>query len=149
EALRARLREQEAAAARSWDKAQRFEDFRRPTYQGWHVTGDAFGPRPSQAGDFVVGEPSRPISPLVPGGAHSGLLSRRLQGELRSRTFTIDRRYVHFRLAGRHARVNLLIDGYTLIMNPIYGKLTITAANEEPKWQTMPVDRWIGHRACI
>ena len=82
-------------------------------------------------------------------GADSGWLSRRLQGELRSRTLTIDKPYIHVRLAGRDARLNLVIDGYTLIMNPMYGKLTIKAQSERLAWHTMPVDRWIGHRAYI
>ncbi|HWY86968.1 MAG TPA: PSD1 and planctomycete cytochrome C domain-containing protein, partial [Gemmataceae bacterium] len=153
--LDAALAEQEAKAAGA--SAERFEDFRRTTFEGWYVTGDAFGPGPAQAGDFVVGDrPDRPIAEFVAGGAHSGLLSNRLQGELRSRTFTIDKRYVHFRLTGRAARVNLVIDGYTLIMNPIYGKLTIALPTvPEDKedgrlvWRTMPVDRWVGHRAFI
>src|SRR5205814_7976073 len=46
-----------------------------------------------------------------------------------------------------NARVNLVIDGYTLIMNPMYGKLTAAPAGNAPVWRTMPVDRWLGHRA--
>jgi mono/diheme cytochrome c family protein len=129
--------------------AQRFEDFRRPTYEGWYVTGDAFGPGPARPGDILLGEhPERPVARFVPRGAHSGLVSNRLQGELRSRTFTIDKRYVHYRVSGKNARVNLVIDGYTLIMNPMYGRLTIPV-QDGPAWRTMPVDRWVGRRAYI
>ncbi|MCI0461165.1 MAG: DUF1549 and DUF1553 domain-containing protein, partial [Gemmataceae bacterium] len=150
EALRTALREQADRATRAAAVTRRFEDFRRPTYDGWSVTGDAFGAGPAQAGDLILGDrPDQPVARLVPGGAHSGLLSRRLQGELRSRSFTIDKRYVHYQLMGRQARVNLVIDGYTLIMNPIYGKLTVAAPDERPTWRTMPVDRWLGHRAYI
>jgi hypothetical protein len=149
-AVRAALRARQGRAARAGASAQTFEDFRRPTYQGWYVTGDAFGAGPARAGDFLLGAgPNRPIARVVSGGAHSGLLSNRLQGELRSRTFTIGKRYVHYRLAGRDARVNLVIDGYTLIMDPIYGKLTIAAPGERLAWRTMPVGRWLGHRAYI
>jgi hypothetical protein len=98
---------------------------------------------------ILSADPDRPVARLAPGGAHSGLLSSRLQGELRSRTFTINKPYVHYRLVGRDARVNLVIDGYTLIMNPIYGKLTVAATDERPVWRTMAVDQWIGHRAFI
>ncbi len=42
-----------------------------------------------------------------------------------------------------------MIDGYTLIMNPIYGPLTIAPPGERPAWRTMPVDQWIGHRAYV
>jgi mono/diheme cytochrome c family protein len=148
--LRATLRKQADQAARAAASVQRFEDFLRPTFEGWYVTGDAFGLGPARSGDILLGSsPERPVARFVSGGAHSGLLSERLQGELSSRTFTIDKRYIHYRLAGRNARVNLVIDGYTLIMNPIYGKLTVVATGEQPTWWTMPVDRWLGHRAYI
>src|SRR5262249_20489012 len=101
------------------------------------------------AGDIVPGDRAdRPVIGFVSGGAHSGLISNRLQGELRSRTFTIDKPYIHYWVSGRDARVNLVIDGYTLIMNPMYGRLTIPGSGG-PAWRTMPVDRWIGHRAYI
>src|SRR5262249_14163249 len=106
--------------------------------------------QPAALGEIVVGDqPGRPIARLASGGADSGLLSPRLQGELRSPSFTIDKRFVHLRLAGSKARVNLVIDGYTLIMNPIYGKLTAAPTSNLLSWYTMPVDRWVGHRAYI
>jgi hypothetical protein len=149
-ALRAALDASAAQAARATAAVVPFEDFHRPTYEGWYVTGDAFGAGPARAGDIVLGDgPGRPVGRFVAGGAHSGLLSPRLQGELRSRTFTIERRYVHYRLAGRASRLNLVIAGNTLIMNPMYGKLTLTPAGDRLAWRTMPVDRWIGQRAYI
>jgi mono/diheme cytochrome c family protein len=148
--LRIALQEQAERARRAAASTILFEDFDRPTYRGWHATGDAFGTGPARAGDIILGDrPDQPVAQFVSAGAHSGLLSKRLQGELRSRTFTIDKRYVHYRLAGRHARVNLVIDGYTLIMNPIYGPLTVAAPEERLTWRTMPVDQWIGHRAYV
>jgi hypothetical protein len=116
----------------------------------WFVTGTAFGASPAQPGDIVVGNsPARPIGRLTAGGTDSGVISARLQGELRSPTFTIDKKFVHIRLAGHSARVNLVIDGYTLIMNPMYGKLTVTTGSDRLVWRTMPVDRWVGHRALL
>src|SRR5262249_42621606 len=120
---------------------------------GWQATGDAFGAGPARPGDIIVSEnPDQPVVQFVTGGAHSGLLSVRLQGELRSRTFMIEKPFIHVRLAGRAPRLNLVLDGNTLIMNPIYGKLTITPGGKDhPEtdmaWRTIPVDRWIGHRA--
>ena len=52
--------------------------------------------RPSSLGR----DGDRPVIRFATGGADSGLLAGRLQGELRSRTFTIDSRYIHYRLAG-------------------------------------------------
>jgi hypothetical protein len=149
ETLRTALSEQDAGA-RAAASTRTFADFRKPTFAGWYVTGDAFGPAPARPGDILLGDsPDRPIARFASGGAHSGLLSNRLQGELRSPTFTIDKPYIHYRLAGRHARVNLVIDGYTLIMNPMYGKLTIPVEDDRLSWRTMPVDRWLGHRAYV
>jgi mono/diheme cytochrome c family protein len=144
--VRQRLRTTEPHAA----NAEQFEDFGAPDYGAWSVTGDGFGAGPARGGEVVVGDRAeRPIARLAFAGANSGLFSPRLQGELRSRTFTIDKRFAHFRVAGRGGRLNLVIDGYTLIMNPIYGKLTIAAADDRPTWRTMPIDRWIGQRAFI
>ncbi len=128
-----------------------FDDFRRPAFDGWTATGDAFGPGPARRGDLLPG--SDPDGGwrfrLAEVGAVSALVSPRLQGELRSRSFTIGRRYVHVRLSGRRARLNLVIDGYTLIMNPIYGGLKIEPKSERPAWYTMDVGLWKGHRAFL
>ncbi len=132
-----------------------FEDFREESFAGWHVTGDAFGVGPARPGDIILGDrPEQPVGRFVSGGAHSGLLSNRLQGELRSRTFTIEEPFVHVRLAGRAARLNLVISGNTLIMNPLYGKLTIAPGGKDSEerelvWRTMSVERWVGQRAYI
>ena len=71
-----------------------FEDFNGDSFGGWSVTGDAFGERPTRAGDVRLensDNPGRMIS-VTPGQAHSGLVSTRLRGVLRSRTFTIEKR---------------------------------------------------------
>jgi hypothetical protein len=144
------LRAQENQANGALAALHLYENFRQRDFAGWYSTGAAFDAGPAQSGDFIVGnQADRPIAQLVGSGAHSGLLSRRLQGELRSPTFTIEKPYIHYQIAGQHARLNLVIDGYTLIMNPMYGGLTITPTNERPVWQTMAVDRWIGQRAYI
>jgi mono/diheme cytochrome c family protein len=151
--LRATLDAEVAKAARSLTAVSSFEDFRQPSFAGWHSSGDAFSRGPARPGDILIGESAdRPVSQILSGGAHSGLLSSRLQGELRSRTFTLDKRYVHLRVAGKSARVNLVIDGNTLIMNPIYGGLTLplkdsSGGETDVVWRTMPVDRWVGHRS--
>src|SRR5207245_364466 len=86
---------------------------------------------------------------LTCGGVDSGAISERLQGEARSTTFNIDKKFIHLRVAGRSSRVNVVIDGYTLIMNPMYGKLTVAPTSNVLTWRTIPVDRWLGHRALI
>ncbi len=116
------------------------------------VTGDAFGERPTRAGDSgSTSRRDRPASTRVgPGQAHSGLVSDRLQGVLRSRTFTIEKRYIHYLVAGRGGTINVVVDGFEKIRDPIYGGLT-TAVNvgDQPRWITQDVGMWMGHAAYI
>ena len=103
-----------------------FEDFNRDSFDGWFVTGDAFGDRPSRPGDLRLdlGGRGRALVPVEPGLAHSGLVSDRLRGVLRSRSFTIEARYIHWLVAGRGGRINVVVDGFEKIRDPIYGGLT-------------------------
>jgi hypothetical protein len=129
-----------------------FEDFDRGHYDGWFVTGDAFGNGPSKAGDFRLDVArARPqLLRVKPGVAHSGLLSNRLQGVLRSRTFTIDARYIHWLVAGRSSRVSVVIDGYEKIRDPIYGGLTaMIDGRDQLSWTTLDVGMWLGHSAYL
>lgn len=88
-----------------------FEDFNGADFGGWFATGYAFGSAPTQRGqwDRNVQAPA----PLRPGLAHSGHLSPKLQGTLRSPTFTITHPRISIRCAGR-GQVRLVIDGYTM-----------------------------------
>ena len=127
-----------------------FENFDGVQFNDWFVTGDAFGDRPTRAGDFrfELDKASARLASVTPGIAHSGLVSDRLQGVLRSRSFTIESRYVHVRTAGTGGRVSVVIDGFEKIRSPIYGGLT-TAVNHgpEPRWLTIDVTMWLGHSA--
>jgi hypothetical protein len=128
-----------------------FEDFRKGTFDGWFATGDAFGSRPSRSGDMRINALATPSAEAVaPGFAHSGLVSDRLQGVLRSRTFVIDRPSIHYLAAGRGSRINLVVDGFEKIRSPIYGGLTLDVESpERPRWYSMDVAMWRGHRAYI
>ncbi len=89
-----------------------FADFNGENFDGWFPSGDAFGQAPSGAKAWTTsgGAPA----PAPSGAAHSGLIADRLQGILRSPSFTIDSDYIHFRVAARHARLRLVVDGYQL-----------------------------------
>src|SRR5262249_42777409 len=121
-------------------------------YGDWYVTGQAFGSRPAQSPDMVL-SPDQPFAVqrvLGPGGAHSGRLGNRLQGALRSPSFTIESKHIHFRVAGRGTKINLIIDGFQMIRDPIYGGLTFGINHgDELRWHVMNVGMWIGHRAYI
>jgi hypothetical protein len=147
-----RLRAQAARAAEAEGRAVVFADFRRDGYRDWFVTGGAFGDSPSSTADVVLQERSgRLVQRLVgPGIAHSGLVSGKQQGVLRSPTFTISRKKIHYHAGGRAARINLIIDGYQLIRDPIYGGLTVNLdRGDRLEWRTQDVSMWLGHRAYV
>jgi mono/diheme cytochrome c family protein len=125
-----------------------FEDFNKGAYEGWFTFGESFEPRPSKAGDLrvKVGD-GRSVTAVSPGMAHSGLVSDRLQGVLRSRTFVLEKPFVHVRAEGKGGRINLVVDGFEKIRDPIYGGLTKGVDSAEPRWYTMNVSMWLGHRA--
>lgn len=149
--LREALTKLTADATRAIAAMPIVEDFNSASFEDWSVVGDAFQTGPSRPGDVVLGDtPSRAIGRLLPAGwAHSGRLSKRLEGALRSPTFTIEHPHLHFRAAGRGTRINLVIDGFTIIRSPIYGGLTIDLKDDEPVWRTMDLSMWQGHRAYI
>ncbi|HEV3304244.1 MAG TPA: PSD1 and planctomycete cytochrome C domain-containing protein [Planctomycetaceae bacterium] len=144
-------------------KSTLFDDFCSPSFDRWRPTGTAFGSRPSRAGDFVLGTSAdRSIVEFAePGAAHSGLISSRLKGALRSRSFTIEKPFIHYR-AARHqgdggsgrpyksGQLNLIVDGFQIIRDPLWGQLSLTVANDAPAaWYSQNVSKLIGNRAYI
>jgi mono/diheme cytochrome c family protein len=129
-----------------------FEDFRRDSFDGWFMTGDAFGDRPTRRGDVrleLAGGAARLFS-VAAGQAHSGMVSKRLRGVLRSRSFTIEARYVHWMVAGRGGRINVVVDGFEKIRDPIYGALTRKIdVGDRPQWITQDLGMWPGHSAYL
>ncbi len=103
-------------------------------------------------GDFrleLTNGASRVVS-IKPGQAHSGLMSDRLRGVMRSRSFTIDDRYLHWLVAGRGGRINVVIDGFEKIRDPIYGALTRKInGGDKPRWVTQDLGMWLGHSAYL
>ena len=134
------------------ETAERFEDFTDEHYRDWFVSGEAFEAAPSRAGDVVLGtKAGRPIQRLVMGGlADSGMVADRLHGVLRSQTFTIRSKNIFYRMAGRGGCVNLIVDGFEKIKNPIYGGLAIKLKEKTPLgWYRQDVSKWVGHRAYV
>jgi cytochrome c553 len=162
-ALVKRLRDMDKAA-NSRDNI--FADFSAGSFRDWFVSGPAFGHGPSQNGDLVWREqPSQQgsaVAEILPTGfAHSGLIAGRLEGTMRSRTFTIDRRYIHIRarrIGGRpnpgralkNGQLHLIVDGFQYIKNPLHGGLTINVANDgQWRWYRYDVSKLPGSRAYI
>jgi hypothetical protein len=145
------LREETARCAEQEGRCTVCADFRKQDFRDWFVSGAAFDSGPSRAEDAVLqAGPGRLVRQLVgPGIAHSGLVSPRLQGVLRSPTFVIGRKKVLYHAFGRATHVNLIVDGYQLIRDPIYGGLTIHLNGEQPGWYAQDVSMWLGHRAYV
>jgi hypothetical protein len=139
-----------AAARRDRDIV--LADFGRSGFLGWYVEDQAFGPAPLRPGAVMLESgSSRPIAIFARRGvwAHSGQLSRRLQGTLRSPSFSIDRRFLHVLAAGRASRVNVVIDHFVMIQNPLYGRLRMIVNDDDPRWHTFDLELWRGHRAYL
>ncbi len=125
-----------------------FEDFAGPTFGGWYASGDAFGPGPTRPGQWRVAGDK--VEPLPAGVAHSGAVSARLRGTLRSRTFALSKRFVHVLASGKGGRINLVIDGFEKIRSPIYGDLVRDVDHGDAwKWISIDAADWLGHPAYI
>lgn len=129
----------------------RFADF-RSGFDGWSVTGEAFGWQPAcapflPAEGLPAGWPRGSVGlPL----AHSGRFLSRLHGTLRSPSFEIPRSRIQYRLAGKAARLRLVIDQFQQIRYPIYGGLEFRlAASDKLEWHVQEVEKWVGHTAYI
>ena len=152
DAARKRIGASENDRRRAYQGATVFADFEEDGFPGWAATGFAFGSGATRAGDW---DGTRGLGGLaIPGIIHSGLLSRKHQGALRSRTFTITKKHIWYRLAGEKAQIRLVIDGYHL---DTYNGLLFAGAsfgvNTQGKWrwhdQRGDIARYIGHRAWI
>jgi uncharacterized protein (DUF608 family) len=104
------------AAARTqavgWDQVHVFEDFEGGNYGGWTAKGEAFAKAPSRG--------TSPGQQEVSGFMGSGLVNTFVphdgpQGELVSKPFAIERRYIGFLIGGgnhpNETCINLRVDG--------------------------------------
>ncbi len=93
-----------------------FEDWDKPTYEGWSVEGAAFGPGPIDRAELeklfgkdLGGESPRMINTYFRNKSNTGT------GKLSSAPFTIPRRYINIWIGGGdipgQTCVNLLVDG--------------------------------------
>ncbi len=135
------------------DNAKQFESFEGGTYSdlGWFASGEAFGTTPAKPGDWIQhGEVD--LAPYS--AAHSGLIDRKLQGTLRSPTFTIEHDALHYRAAGTQARIRLVIGQFQLReYNGLLFEGTLSDINTggEYQWitQTSGIGKFKGQQAYI
>ncbi len=133
------------AAANS--KYQLISDIRKTQGRDWFTDGEAWADALTKPGDFTVN--AKAARRTLPNWLHSAKLSRKLQGTLRSPTFTLSENHVHLLTMGRDVRINLVVDNFKIIRNPIYGGLTRNMNNEEPHWEVFNVSMWKGHQCYI
>ncbi len=103
----------------------------------WFATGWSFGNGPNAEGI-----------------AHSGELSPKLRGVLRSPTFTITQPQILYRVAGKNARIRLILDGYQMMdFSGLLFSGTTFEVNTDGKWiwhrQAGDLQNHLGRRAYI
>ncbi|MGE3778922.1 MAG: DUF1549 domain-containing protein, partial [Pirellulaceae bacterium] len=135
-------------------ESRRFASFDGDTFGDWFVTGEAFGTSPTIGGQRDPQTDA--IQLLLPGMAHSGRLSPKLRGVLRSPTFTISHPHIFYRLAGTGCEVRLIVDGYVMheFSQLLFKELRFpvdTKAGSRLVWhrQSGDLGMYIGHRAYI
>ena len=118
--------------------------------RSWRFEELAFGTNPVVTGSLIMGGAKEPVCQLLEEPAlHSGGLSQRLQGVVRSPTFVMTNRYIHILAAGREARINVPVDNFTMIRDPIYGGLKQVVSSDEFHWLRIDAGMWKGHRAYL
>ena len=84
------------------------------------------------------------------GLAHSGAIADRLRGVIRSPTFTIHRKRIHLLASGLGGRINVVIEGFDKIKDPIYGRLVFDLKHGDAwRWVTIDVSQWVGSPAYL
>lgn len=117
---------------------------------GWYVTNDGFGPAPWLGPFCARPDAARPVLRELPGPFWlSCVAGAEREATLATANFTLDRRYVHVRVAGSGARVKLIVDGFQIVRDPIYGHLHRQVDRPEAHWLTFDLDRWRGHSAFV
>ena len=126
---------------------QLISDIRKTGGKDWFGDGDAWTDSLTKANAFTVR--GNAVRAMPAGWLHSGLLSRKLQGTLRSPTFTLTENHLHLLVLGSDVRINVVVDNFKIIRNPIYGGLTRRVKNEAPHWQTFNLSMWKGHECYV
>jgi cytochrome c553 len=116
----------------------------------WFVTNDGFGgapwdgpfcPDPAATNPQLFVLPGKFWNSAIAGPARDGVLS--------TDTFPIEQRYLHVRTAGRGGRLKVIVDGFHLVRDPIYGSLHRTVDDTNAHWVTFDLQRWRGKPAYL
>lgn len=117
---------------------------------GWTATGDAFDLGWQNWWDLPQPDVDRIVAPpMFDRIISSRIRLREFQGTFRSPTFEIRDPFLLYLIRGEKCKINLIIDGFQQIRNPIYGGLTIPVNDPNWRWHAQDVSKWIGHHAYI
>ena len=114
-------------------------------------TVDAFAGGPAVAGDWLPsGDVAHPIGGLAYPGWHvSGRGGPRVQGVMQTADFVAQKPYLHVLARGRGARMTVVVEGLTLVRDPIYGGMKAKLDGAEAHWVTLDLRMVKGHRAYL
>ena len=118
-------------------------------FSGWFFDGPALIDARTNAGELLLSGAHAAVSMESRPSVHSARYAKRFQGSLRSPTFVIRERYLHVLAAGENSRINVVIDNFNLIRNPIYGGLKKRLEHAEKRWITFDLNRWRGRDAYV
>ncbi len=116
----------------------------------WFVTNDGFAAAPWRGPFCPDASAKTPQLFVLPGAFwHSGTAGARREGTLGSPTFLLAHRYVHVRTAGVGSRIKLVVDGFHLVRDPIYGALHRAVDDPNAHWVTFDTAPWAGRSAFL
>ena len=133
-------------AARAGDELLAHAD--RPAT--WLRDNDGFGAAPWRE-PWLENPATTPLTLRRLPGAwwHSGIAGTAREGVLGTANFTIQRPFLHVRVAGRGSRVRVVVDGLNLLRDPIYGGLHRSVDDPDPHWVTFDLRTWPGSTAYL
>ncbi len=151
--LQAEVVKKKVAAETATAATEPFMDFSKDDAGDWYFTGEAFSQQATKVGDVRHADSQTPLARA--GAIDSGLYGTKLEGALRSPTFVLPAKRLHYLLNANKARIRLIVDGYTmdefnaLLFNDAQKKNVNTQG--QTKWITQGNDlyHYVGHRAHI
>ena len=120
-------------ASEADDEYEVYETFEDGSFDDWFVSGEAFGDGPTTALEWSVDN----STPLIPAGvAHSGRISPKLLGALRSPTFRLEHDTIQYRASGKRGKLRLVIDSYQIRdFNGLLFQDTLTNVNSDGNYE--------------
>ncbi len=116
-------------------------------FNGWKTDGFAFTDN-TTLGDPVFAADGKLVA-IADGMASSKRLTTGIFGALRSPDFTIDKKYIGVKAAGKDASVRIIIDNFQMISYPIYEGIDQNINTDDFKNFTFDIGLWKGHKAYV